>query len=104
MFFKNKLLEKISLTSQNFGKENILINKGSPLFVIGIMNENNFNVYYELARNNYQGVVNPSVYFANQKRQFKFSLDGKYSSSDRQNMSFAEFSQRIMKTFNAEVK
>ena len=70
----------------------------------GIMNENNFNVYYELARNNYQGVVNPSVYFANQKQQFKFSLDGKYSSSDRQNMSFAEFSQRIMKTFNAEVK
>ena len=69
----------------------------------GILNEAGFNAYYRLAASNYQSVVTPSVSFANQAQAFKFSLDGKYSASDRRNMSFADFSERILKTYNANV-
>lgn len=70
----------------------------------GILSDDVFNSYYNLAFSNYSGVVTPSVSFANQELNFRFSLDGRYTSSDRENMSFSEYAQRILKTFNAEVK
>ena len=70
----------------------------------GIMNVNNFNTYYNLAMNNYNSVVTPSVSFANQSQAFRFSLDGKYTSGDRRNMSFAVYSEKIMKTYHSYVK
>ena len=70
----------------------------------GIMNVNNFNTYYNLAMNNYNSVVTPSVSFANQSQAFRFSLDGKYTSGDRRNMSFAVYSEKIMKTYHSYVR
>ena len=68
-----------------------------------ILDVNRFNSVYELARNNYQGVVNPSVGFANQYFDFTFSLDGAYTSSDRSNISFAIFSEKILETYHKEI-
>ena len=70
----------------------------------GIMNVNNFNTYYNLAMNNYNSVVTPSVSFANQSQAFRFSLDGKYTSGDRRNMSFSVYSEKIMKTYHSYVR
>lgn len=63
-----------------------------------------FNSYYEKARSHYESVVKPSVTFANVKEVFRFSLDGKYPSGEKANMSFADYVTRIMKTFHYNVK
>lgn len=69
-----------------------------------VFNIDNFNAKYEQARANYESVVTPSVNFANQKQQFKFSLDGNFTSGDNRNMSFSVFAERILQTFHSEVK
>ena len=62
--------------------------------------ENTFLTYYQKARSHYEASVTPSVRFANVKQTFRFSLDGKYPSGDRANMSFSDYVTRIMKQVN----
>lgn len=59
-----------------------------------------FNEYYEIAKQNYEAVVEPTVKFANAENDmFKFSLDGKFTHSDDQNMSFSEYIDRILESY-----
>lgn len=69
----------------------------------GRLDVNRFNSVYETARNNYQSVVTPGIYFANQELNFAFSLDGGYSTNDWSNMSFSEYSRRILETYHKEL-
>lgn len=71
---------------------------------LSLWNISNFNVQYNKAKNNYQSCVKPSMDFANAENDFKFSLDGKYTSGDISNMSFSDFVTRIMKTYKTYVK
>ncbi len=59
--------------------------------------ETTFQTYYDKARRHYESGVTPSVSFANVEKVFRFSLDGKYPSGDRANMSFHDYVTRIMK-------
>ncbi len=66
--------------------------------------ESSFNSVYETARSHYESVVVPSVSFANVKKDFKFSLEGKASKGDRFNMSFSDYAKKIMITYKNNVK
>lgn len=69
----------------------------------GRLDVNRFNSVYETARNNYQSVVTPGIQFANQELNFSFSLAGGYSTNDWSNMSFSEYSSRILETYHKEL-
>lgn len=62
-----------------------------------------FEEYYEVAKQNYEAVVEPTISFANMDQEFKFSLDGEFTSSDESNIAFAEYVKRIMETYQTEV-
>lgn len=66
--------------------------------------EESFETYYETAKQNYEAVVKPTIQFANVDKEFKFSLEGKYTTSDEDNMSFEEYVTRLMKTYHAAVE
>ena len=66
--------------------------------------EENFEEIYEIAKNNYEEVVEPSIKLANQKQPFVFSLEGKDTGSDDVNMAFSDYVTKIMETFNSEVE
>lgn len=67
-------------------------------------NEANFEEVYEIAKGNYEDVVKPSIHLANQKQEFVFSLEGTFTSSNTSNMSFSDYVQKLMETFNSEVE
>lgn len=71
---------------------------------LSLWNESEFEKVYNRAKNTYQSYITPTVSFANTKQSFKFSLEGKYTTSKKSNMSFHEFITRIMKTYKANVK
>ena len=62
--------------------------------------EDNFEQVYEIAKENYEQVVVPAVKFENMDGEFKFSLEGEFTNGDETNMSFQEYVQRLMDTFN----
>ncbi len=66
--------------------------------------EDVFESYYEIAKQNYEAVVSPTVDFANADMEFKFSLEGEFTTADECNMSFEEYVTRIMNTFNSSQK
>ena len=66
--------------------------------------EENFELYYEKAKQNYESIIKPTISFANADKEFKFSLDGEFTNTDEGNMSFEEYVTRIMKTYNAAVE
>ena len=69
----------------------------------GRLDVNKFNEIYELASNNYQSIVTPSVCFANQEMDFKFSLDGAFTTDQNSNFSFAIYSEKILETYHKEI-
>ena len=69
-----------------------------------LWNESEFEKEYNKAKNTYQSYITPSVKFANVKHTFRFSLDGKFTSSNKSNMSFHEYITRLMKTYRSYVK
>ncbi len=71
---------------------------------LSLWKTSDFELQYNKAKTNYQSCVKPDIDFANADNDFKFSLDGKYTSGDDSNMSFYEFVTRIMKTYNTYVK
>ena len=62
-----------------------------------------FNTLYNSAKRNYESVVTPSVNFKNQKKTFKFSLDGSKNGGDSTNMSFEQFRSAILDTYRKYV-
>lgn len=66
--------------------------------------EENFEQYYEAAKQNYESVVEPTIKFANADQKFKFSLEGEFTTGDECNMSFQEYVTRIMETYNQAIK
>ena len=54
---------------------------------------------YEKAKANYEDIITPYIRFANQEKDFKFSLDGVQGGSDTENMSFEQFRSQIMETY-----
>lgn len=66
--------------------------------------EENFEIYYEAAKQNYESVVQPTIQFANADQEFKFSLEGEFTTADKCNMSFEEYVTRIMETYTEAVK
>lgn len=69
------------------------------------MTEDNFEEYYNLAKQNYETVLKPTIKFANAiPDNFKFSLEGTYTEEEDANMSFAEYVKRIMETYNAAIQ
>lgn len=62
-------------------------------------NTEKFEEYYEKALANYESVVTPSIEFANSKQEFKFSLEGEFTTADECNMSFEEYVTRKMETY-----
>ena len=71
---------------------------------LSLWNTSSFEAKYNKAKANYQSCVKPSISFGNAGNNFKFSLDGKYSSGDKSNMSFSDYVTRIMKTYKTYVK
>ena len=65
-----------------------------------LWNTSAFEAEYNKAKNTYEKYITPDVSFANVKKSFKFSLDGKFSKGKKTNMSFSDFVTRIMKTYN----
>lgn len=69
------------------------------------MTEENFEEFYNIAKQNYESVLTPTVQFANvYPEKFTFSLDGEFTSGDEWNMSFSEYTKRIMETYNNAIK
>ena len=66
--------------------------------------EEQFEQIYELVKDNYGNIVSPTVKFANQKKEFRFSLEGTYEAAADANMTFEEYVTRIMKTLNDSMK
>ena len=66
-------------------------------------NDATFNAAYNKAKSHYQDVVSPSVSFENVERAFRFSLDGRFTSGDDDNMSFSEYVRRIMQTYRNSI-
>lgn len=66
-------------------------------------NEDNFEQYYEIARQNYESVIAPTIDFANADQEFKFTLDGEFTEEDECNMSFEEYVTRIMETYQKAI-
>ena len=65
------------------------------------LKEDTFNAYYETAKANYEGVCRPDYDFANaDEDRFYFSLEGRFTSGDDDNMSAAEYFERILETYN----
>lgn len=63
-----------------------------------------FEEYYEKAKLNYESVVTPSIEFANMDQEFKFSLEGEFTTADECNMSFENYVTRKMETYNEAIK
>ena len=60
----------------------------------------NFNQYYEMAKKNYEDVCKPDADYANaEEENFKFSLEGTFTSGNKDNMSTEEFFSRILDTY-----
>ena len=67
------------------------------------LKDENFNAYYETAKENYEEVTEPTIDFANVDEEFPgFSLEGDYTSNDDSNMSFTEYCKRILESYNSE--
>lgn len=68
------------------------------------LKEDTFNEYYETAKANYEAVCRPDYDFANaDEDRFYFSLDGRFTSGDEDNMSAAEYFERILDTYNKAI-
>ena len=63
-----------------------------------------FEEYYEKAKSNYETLVTPTISFANMDQEFKFSLEGEFTTADECNMSFEEYVTRKMETYNEAIK
>lgn len=66
--------------------------------------QENFEKIYNVAKDHYESVCIPTVDFANVKGEFKFRLEGEFTTEDDANMSFEEYVETIMDTFHSEVK
>ena len=62
--------------------------------------DEDFNKMYNKAKANYEDIVTPYTTFANQEKDFGFSLDGKKKGGNRVNMSFEQFRSQIIETYN----
>ncbi len=60
-----------------------------------------FNKMYETVKANYEDIITPYIEFANQNKDFTFSLDGNENGSKKSNMSFEQFRSKIMETYEA---
>lgn len=64
----------------------------------------NFMPYYEMAKANYEAVCKPDADFANaEEEKFCFSLEGKFTSGNDDNMSTEEFFTRILDTYQKAI-
>ncbi len=64
-----------------------------------LKSDEDFNKMYEKAKSNYEDIITPYMTFANQEKEFKFSLDGVQGGGDNDNMSFEQFRSQIMETY-----
>lgn len=68
------------------------------------LTEEKFKSYYELAKANYENVCKPEYDFANaDEERFYFSLDGTYTAGEEENMSVAEYFERILNTYKEAI-
>ncbi len=68
------------------------------------LTEEKFKTYYELAKANYETVCKPDYDFANaEEERFYFSLDGIYTPGDDENMSVADYFDRILATYKKAI-
>lgn len=58
----------------------------------------NFEQIYQMAKTNYEQVITPDIDFENVKEEFKFSLDGEFTTGKETNMSYQEYVERLMAT------
>lgn len=64
----------------------------------------NFSQYYEMAKANYEDVCKPDADYANaEEENFKFSLEGTFTSGNKDNMSTEEFFTRILDTYQKAI-
>ena len=61
--------------------------------------EENFEKVYNIAKDNYEDEIEPSIDFDNQKEEFKFALEGELTSDDDSNISFENYVYEIMDTY-----
>ena len=71
---------------------------------LSVWDTSKFEAEYNKAKTNYESCVQPGITFANADNEFKFSLDGVYSSGDDSNMSFSDYVTRIMSTYKKYAK
>ena len=69
-----------------------------------LKNSDDFNKMYAKAKTNYEDIITPYMTFANQRHQFKFSLDGNEKGGYNSNMSFEQYRSQIMNTYLNTVK
>lgn len=67
------------------------------------LTEEKFQSYYDVAKENYESVVQPTLDFENaEEDQFGFNLDGEYTSGDESNMSFKVYIDELMSYYSEE--
>jgi spore coat protein CotH len=65
------------------------------------LTEDKFLSYYNVAKENYEEVVTPTVDFENvDEDQFGFNLDGEYTSGDESNMSFNVYIEELLECYH----
>ncbi len=64
-----------------------------------LTNDDDFNEMYNMAKSNYEDIIEPYITFANQEQKFAFSLDGDEKGGQKSNMSFEQFRSQIMNTY-----
>ena len=64
-----------------------------------LKSDEDFNKMYNIAKENYEDIVQPYMTFANQHKDFQFSLDGDENGGNTTNMSFEQFRSQIMNTY-----
>ena len=63
-----------------------------------------FITYYEATKKNYESCVKPDNSYDNaNKEDFKFSMDGEYYADTDNNMSFEQYIERKMETYNEAI-
>ena len=64
-----------------------------------LTSDEDFNKLYNTVKTNYEDVVTPYMTFANQEKDFAFSLDGVKDGGENDNMSFEQFRSQIISTY-----
>ena len=94
---KNAILEKAYIKDQYTAELKKIYN-------LSIWNVANFQEVYNTVKSHYSSVIKPDVSFANQRKDFRFAMEGGSASGWDTNMAFSQYVTKIRNTFSKYVK